>query len=86
MGQIDIFPERLRWVAIATGAASALALFPILFLLYPALLIVGGIIQPRFPSTGRRFVWAGALLLGPVLIMYDVMILRDAFSYTSTPC
>ena len=49
MGQIDIFPERLRWVAIATGAASALALFPILFLLYPALLIVGGIIQPSFP-------------------------------------
>ena len=30
--------------------------------------------------------WAGALLLGPVLIMYDVMILRHAFSYTSTPC
>jgi hypothetical protein len=53
MEQIDTFSARVRWLAIATGFASALALFPILALLYPALLIVGGIIQPRSPSAGR---------------------------------
>ena len=74
MEQTDIFPKRIRWVAIATGVASALALFPILFLLYPTLLIVGGIIQPRFPSTGRWLVWAGAANLGVVLITYDLML------------
>lgn len=72
-GQTDIFSERIRRLAIATGIASALALFPILFLLYPTLLIVGGIIQPRFPTTGRWFVWAGAANLGVVVITYDSM-------------
>jgi hypothetical protein len=48
----DVFSPRMRWLAIATGIASALALFPVLDLLCPVLLIVGGIIQPRFPSTG----------------------------------
>jgi hypothetical protein len=88
MEQAEIFSRRIRRLTIATGVASALALFPILFLLSPALLVVGGIIQPRFPATGRWFVWAGASLLIPVLIVYDVMMLRDAFSsgpYTSTP-
>src|ERR1700674_72401 len=75
MEQIDIFSERIRWLAIATGLASALALFPILFLLYPAILIVGGIIQPRFPSMGKWFVWAGAAELLVVLITYDVHVL-----------
>ncbi|MGA8500038.1 MAG: hypothetical protein WB683_00685 [Candidatus Sulfotelmatobacter sp.] len=88
MEQVDILSKRIRWLAIATGVASALALFPILFLLYPALLTVGGIIQPRSPVTGRWFVWVGAAMLGPVLMLYDIMILQDAFSsgpYTSTP-
>jgi hypothetical protein len=70
----NIFPSRLRWLAIATGIASALALFPILFLLYPALLIAGGIIQPRFPSTGKWLVWAGAAMLGVPLSVYDSML------------
>ena len=88
MEQADILPKRIRWLAIAAGIAAALALFPILFLLYPALLIVGGIIQPHSPVAGKWFVWGGAAMLGPVLMLYDVMILKDAFSsgpYTSTP-
>jgi hypothetical protein len=88
MEQTDLFPKRLRRVAVATGVASALALFPIYYLLDPVLLILGGIIQPRFPSTGRWFVWAGSAMLGPVLMLYDVMMIRDAFSsapYTSIP-
>jgi len=75
MEHTDIFSARIRWVAIATGVASALALFPILFLLYPALLIAGGLMQPRFPTTGKWFVWVGAAELWPVLITYDVSVL-----------
>jgi hypothetical protein len=88
MEETNILPKRVRRLAIATGIASALALFPTLFLLYPTLLILGGIIQPRFPSTGRWFLWTGAAMLGAELLLYDVMILQNAFSsgpYTSTP-
>ncbi len=74
MEETNILPKRVRRLAIATGIASALALFPILFLLYPALLILGGVIQPRFPSTGRWLVWAGAAMLGAPLIVYDIML------------
>jgi hypothetical protein len=79
MEQTEIFPRRIRGLAIATGIASGFALFPALLLQYPALLIVGGIIQPRFPSTGRWFVWAGAIVLGPVLVTYDVMLFPHPF-------
>lgn len=75
MEKTDIFSARMRWVATATGIASALALFPILYLLYPALLIAGGLLQPRFPTTGKWFVWVGAAELWPVLITYDVYVL-----------
>jgi|ERR1700677_19281 hypothetical protein len=79
MEQTNIFPKRIRGLAITTGVASAFALFPALFLHFPALLIVGGVIQPRFPSTGRWLVWAGALGLGPLLITYDVMLFPHPF-------
>lgn len=75
MEQIDIFSGRVRWLAIATGVASALALLPILDLLYPALLIAGGISQPRFPNTGRWLVWGGAAELWVILITYDVFVI-----------
>ena len=79
------FSRRIRWVAIATGVVSALALFPILFLLYPALLIAGGLMQPRFPITGKWFLWVGTADLWAVLIVYDAMMIRDTWSQTKTP-
>jgi len=85
MEQTDILSPRIRWLAIATGVASALALFPVLFLLYPALLIAGGIIQPRFPTTGKWFVWAGAANLGVVVLMYDVMMFPHPWRQTKDP-
>jgi hypothetical protein len=72
MGEVSVYSTRVRWLAIATGIASALALFPILFFLYPGLLIVGGIIQPRFPATGRWLACTGVVELLPVLIAYDL--------------
>jgi hypothetical protein len=74
MEQTNIFSKRILWLAIAAGLASALALFPIFYLLNPALLIVGGIIPPRFPTTGRWFLWSGAAMLGVPLMLYDVML------------
>ncbi|MGB8730990.1 MAG: hypothetical protein WCC99_07070 [Candidatus Sulfotelmatobacter sp.] len=85
MEQTDIFSDRIRRLAIATGIASALALFPILFLLYPALLIVGGMIHPRYPTTGKWFVWMGAASLWPVVIVYDVMMFQDLWGRTKSP-
>jgi len=85
MEQTDIFSERIRRLVIATGVASALALFPILFLLYPALLIVGGMIQPRYPITGKWFVWAGAANLGVVVIMYDAMMSPHPWRQPKSP-
>jgi hypothetical protein len=85
MEQADIFPARIRWLAIASGVGSALALFPILYLLYPALLIAGGYIQPRFPITGKWFVWAGAANLWPVVVLYDVMMFQDLWGKTKSP-
>lgn len=75
MEQTDIFSRRIRWLAVAAGLASILALFPVLFLLYPALLIVGAVVQPRFPSAGRWLVWAGAAELCVALITYDASVL-----------
>jgi hypothetical protein len=81
----DIFSARIRWVAIATGVASALALFPALFLLPPALLIAGGLMQPRFPTTGKWFLWVGAANLWVLVIVYDGMMIQDSRGHTETP-
>jgi hypothetical protein len=75
MEQTYIFSDRIRWLVIATGVASALAFLPIFAFLYPALLIVGGLIQPRYPNAGKWFVWAAAASLGVVVAHYDAMIL-----------
>ena len=73
MEQTAIFSRRIRWLAVGTGVASALAFVPILLLLYPTLLIAGGIIQDRYPSVGRWFVWAGAASLWVAVIRFDAM-------------
>jgi hypothetical protein len=85
MEQTDIFSERVRRLAIATGIASALALFPIFFLLYPALLIVGGMIQPRYPTMGKWFVWAGTANLWVVVVMYDAMMSPHPWRQPKSP-
>ena len=74
MRESELFPRRVRWLAVATGVASALALFPVWFFLYPALLITGGVIQPRHPRAGRWLVWLGAANLGVIIYVYDAII------------
>jgi hypothetical protein len=85
MEETDIFSPRIRWVAIATGIAGALALLPLFFFLYPALLIVGGLIQPRFPAMGKWFVWVGAASLWADVIVYDEMMFQDLRGQTKSP-
>ncbi|MGA7567083.1 MAG: hypothetical protein WBW53_13600 [Terriglobales bacterium] len=85
MQQTDIFSKRIRRLAVGTGIASALALFPIFFLLYPALLIVGGMIQPRYPTLGKWFVWVGAANLWVVVIMYDAMMSPHPWRQPKSP-
>jgi hypothetical protein len=79
MEQNNIFSERVRRLATAAGVASALALLPftIFFLFFPALLLVGGMIQRRYPNTGRWLVWAGAANLSLIVASYDVVIFRE---------
>ena len=80
MEQIDSSSKRLRWSAIAAGIVSAVALLPILGFLFPTLLIVGGIIQPRFRSAGRVLLWLGAVELWTILIIYDVTFFQPEHS------
>jgi hypothetical protein len=60
-----IISDRTRWFAVITGfvAAVAGAFAGGLFLVMPIPLILGAVIQPRLPRTGRALVCAGALWL-----------------------
>jgi hypothetical protein len=60
-----IVPEKTRLFAVITGfvAAVAGAFAGGLFLVMPIPLIVGAVIQPHFPRTGRGLICAGALWL-----------------------
>jgi hypothetical protein len=62
----SVVSRRVRWFAIATGlligAAGALGLGA-MFVLYPAFLVLGAIIQPRFRQLGRGLICFGALLV-----------------------
>lgn len=69
-----MFSRRLRWLVVATGLVAAIALFPIVFLLYPAILVAGGALQPRFPKTGRWFAWIGIAELWVVFITYGLRV------------
>lgn len=60
-----IISDRTRWFAVITGfvAAVAGAFAGGLFLVMPIPLILGAVIQPRLPRSGRALICAGALWL-----------------------
>jgi hypothetical protein len=60
-----IISDITRWFAVITGfvAAVAGAFAGGLFLLMPIPLILGAVIQPRLPRSGRTLICAGALWL-----------------------
>jgi len=71
-----IILDRTRWLAVATGLFTGVAGsfgLGLGFATVPIFLIVGAIIQPRFPRTGRGLVCAGALWL--TFWVFDVGVL-----------
>ncbi|MBZ5664339.1 MAG: DUF1899 domain-containing protein [Acidobacteriia bacterium] len=60
-----IVTSRTRWLAVATGFFTVVAgtFAGGLFLVIPIPLILGAIIQPRFPRAGRGLICAGAVWL-----------------------
>jgi hypothetical protein len=57
-------PRKVRWLAIAAGCSSGVGgslLFGPLFSFFPAVLILGGILQPHSPRLGRWLLWIGAV-------------------------
>jgi hypothetical protein len=57
--------NRTRWFAVITGLVAAVAgvFAGGLFLAMPIPLILGAVIQPRFPRAGRALICAGAVWL-----------------------
>jgi hypothetical protein len=60
-----LISDRTRWFAVITGFVTACAgvFAGGLFLVMPIPLILGAVIQPRFPRAGRGLICAGALWL-----------------------
>ena len=76
-----ILPERIRWLAIASGCIAAIAGalgFGLFFPILPTFLIVGAIIQPHFPRQGRGLMWVGALFLSVFVLPPGAAILLDS--------
>ncbi|MGB7494130.1 MAG: hypothetical protein WBR14_08335 [Candidatus Acidiferrum sp.] len=65
-----------RLLAIATGcftaAVGSLAL-GVAFSIYPGVMVVGTLLQPRFRKLGRGLMLAGALLLSAWVLPYGVL-------------
>jgi len=71
-----VVSSKVRWFAVATGCLTAIAgsfALGLGFASVPIFLIVGAILQPRFPRTGRGLMCAGALWLS--FWVFDVGVL-----------
>lgn len=71
---------KTRWLAIATGCFTAVAGslgFTWGFAIVPGFLIVGAILQPRLPRTGRILMCGGALSLSVWVLCFGIFILPE---------
>jgi hypothetical protein len=62
---------------IATGGAGVLA-FGWLFLIVPSVLIVGALVQPRAPRSGKLLMWVGAGIVSIVIVPVGFEVLRES--------
>jgi len=72
---------KVRWLCLLAGISSAtlgIACFGPSFLIYGVFLLLGVIVQPRAPTTGRWLSWTGAILLSVGMVPYCVRIVFDA--------
>jgi hypothetical protein len=82
-----IISSRIRWLAVATGGFTAVAGslgFTWGFAIVPSFLIVGAVVQPRFPRAGRVLMCAGALALSFWALSCCVVILPES-RFTNRP-
>ena len=78
----EVVASRVRWPAIATGCLTAVAgslSFGWLFPIVPGFLILGAIVQPRFPRPGRGLMCVGALFLTITVLPIGFGILFESF-------
>lgn len=67
---------KTRLLVIVTGCFTALAgslAVGVMFSIYPGVMVVGAILQPRFRKLGRGLMLAGALLLSAWVLPYGVL-------------
>ncbi|HEY6937116.1 MAG TPA: hypothetical protein VI424_08180, partial [Terriglobales bacterium] len=76
--QNRILSSRLRWLAVAAGCVSGIALvsFGVLSV-FGILPIVGAAIQRPMPRVGRLVLYVGAALLTYIVIPFGIIVLRD---------
>jgi hypothetical protein len=75
-----IVSSKARWLAVATGCFTAIAGslgFTWGFAIVPSFLIVGAVVQPRLPRTGRVLMCAGALALTLWVLSFCFFILPE---------
>lgn len=77
-----------RLLAIVTGCFAALVgalAFGAMFSVFPSVMVVGAILQPRFRSLGRGLMLAGALLLSAWVPPYGVLgLISDLTNFDPT--
>jgi hypothetical protein len=76
---------KARSLVIATGCFTALAgslALGVMFSLFPGVMVVGALLQPRFRNLGRGLMLAGALLLSAWVLPYGVLILFQGIGRT----
>jgi hypothetical protein len=72
---------KMRWLAVCTGCFTAVAGslgYTWGFAIVPGILIVGAIVQPRFPRAGRVLISAGALSLSVWVLSFSIFILPES--------
>lgn len=79
----EIMLGRARGVAIAAGCVAGMFLMFLspLALIFSAPLILGALVQPRSPRSGRSLMWVGALVLSCLTLFYSVLIVRQGLRY-----
>ena len=76
-------PGRARGAAIAAGGTAGVFLMFLspLALIFAAPLILGALVQPRSPRSGRSLMWIGAPVLSCVTLLYSVRIVLEGIRY-----
>ena len=77
---IEIVPSRVRGAAIAAACVGGVFLMFIspLALIFSTPLILGTLVQPRLPRSGRLLMWLGAWILSWPTLFFSVRVVLEA--------